>query len=515
MLTAPIPLCESQRLKELYSYEVLDTATDKALDDVAQLAATICGTTFGAISLIDLDRQWFKAQFGFSLRQTVRSDSICGHGILHRAFFEVPDTEADQRFQDNALLKSLGVRFYGGTQLIGAGGNVLGMLCVLDAKPMQLSASQRSQLATLSIKAMELLEAHRQRRRMQWLGALVNQVTDEIYLFDLRTLLLVHANEAANKHLDADHGEIRLEDFTSELAASEIAAHISRLKGGTEEIAFETRITRGAGTIPVEARWQRLDNAGHALVMFTLRDISQRLDLDQAKNDFISVVSHELRTPLTGLYGAIKLLDSGACGELSPAAASMVALASRTADDLLKLVNDILDLEKNTVGLMPYKLEPVDIGPVFDDLILAHLVMAQQAGVCFKNAAAAPALVMADAQRLRQVLGNLISNALKFAPAGSTITLNAVTQAEGLANDQARITVTDQGLGVPEEFQARLFERFAQSSATTNRSRGGSGLGLSIVKSMTESMGGSVACISQPGCTAFMVNLPLAKQVLS
>lgn len=276
MLCAPIPLCESQRLKELYSYEVLDSATDKTLDNIAQSAATICGTTFGAISLLDLDRQWFKAQFGFSFKETVRSYSICGDGILHPGFIEVPDTEADQRFQDNELLESMGVRFYGGSQFIGTDGQVRNMLCVLDPEPKQLGDSQHTKLATLSIKAMELLEVQRQRRRMEWLGALVSQVPDEIYPFDF-----------------------------------------------------------------------------------------------------------------------------------------------------------------------------------------------------------------------------------------STVTLNAAAQ----AGDQIRLTVAYQDSGVPEDFQTMLFERFAQANTKTIRLQGGSGLGLSTVNSITEAMGGSVACMSRPGCTEFMVELPQAKQV--
>lgn len=509
MQPAPLSPHEPQRLKELYSYQVLDTATDKALDDIAQSAAAICGTTFGAISLIDLDRQWFKAQFGFSLREMVRSHSICGYGILHRAFFEVRDTEADQRFQDNELLKSLGVRFYGGTQLIGADGNVLGMLCVLDPEPRQLSESQRTQLATLSIKAMELLEAHRQQRRMEWLGALVNQMPDETCLYDFPTLLLVHANDAARAHLGPDQGTVSLEGFASELIATDFEAQIRLLKNGAREVVFETWVSRAAGRIPVEVRWQRLDASGHAVVIGTLRDIHQRLALDQAKSNFISVVSHELRTPLTGLYGAIKLLDNGVCGELSPAAANMVSLASRAADDLLTLVNDILDLEKTTVGLMAFDIAPVAIGPLFDDLILAHKDMAAQAGVALVNAVPAPVSVMADARRLRQVLVNLLSNALKFAPTASTVTLSAFAQTDGAG----RITVTDQGLGVPEDFKPRLFERFSQADTTTTRTQAGSGLSLSIVKSMVEAMGGSVACVSQPGCTEFRVDLPQAQQV--
>lgn len=276
MQTPPIPCDESQRLRELYSYDVLDTATEQVLDDIVQTAASICGTAFGALTLVDRNRQWFKAKCGFSLKETVRNLSVCGHGILSRAFFEVSDTDADVRFQDNELLKTLGVRFYGGTQLIGAQGHALGMLCVLDPEPKHLSPAQQSQLATLAIRAMDVLETHRQRRRMQWLGALVNQVEDEIYLFDLSTHHLLHANQAALQNGLADVNEIALEHITPELPHSELAAIMALLEGGQTEVTYESEVQRPQGRVWVEARWQRMKAPGQLLVMCTLRDITKR-----------------------------------------------------------------------------------------------------------------------------------------------------------------------------------------------------------------------------------------------
>jgi signal transduction histidine kinase len=506
MQIAPIPIDESKRLRELYSYEVLDTATEKALDDIVQAAATLCGTTFGALSLIDRDRQWFKAQVGFCLKETLRSQSICSHGILSRSFFEVPDTQADLRFQNNELLESLGVRFYGGTQLIGAEGSVLGMLCVLDSKPHVLTDAEKTDLTTLATKAMDLLEAHRQRRRMEWLGALADQNPDEVYLFDLSTGLLLHANDAAKRHLESRPHEVRLDDFASELPRSKLGSYIELLVGGAQEVCFETWITRAEERVPVEVRWQRLKTSGHPLVTFTIRNMAGRRESDQAKQDFVSTVSHELRTPLTGLYGAIKLLQSGACGELPAAAANMVALASRGADTLLRLVNDILDLEKSTAGLMLFDKQPIALLPVLEELIADNMSAATQAGVRLENLALSQVTVLADPQRLRQILGNLVSNAMKFAPSSSTVTLNGFVHVDGLA----RITVTDQGPGVPIDFQSKLFERFAQANINSSQVKGGSGLGLSIVKSMVEGMGGAVSCESQPGHTLFAVDLPHA-----
>lgn len=275
MQPAPIPLDDVQRLKELYSYDILDTSTEQALDELVQSAATLCGTAFGALTLVDRDRQWFKAQCGFSLKETVRSQSVCGHGILTRAFFEVPDTQADARFRENPLLETLGVRFYGGTQLIGAEGHVLGMLCVLDPEPQSLSAAQQTRLATLAIRAMELLEQHRQRRRLEWLGAMVSQVPDEIYLFDLDTHVLLHANEAALRHGAVDFSEIGLETITPAIAEKQLSAYLRLLEDGAPEVSYKTSVERAGARVQVEARWQRLKSAAHALVMCTLRTLPE------------------------------------------------------------------------------------------------------------------------------------------------------------------------------------------------------------------------------------------------
>ncbi len=212
-----------------------------------------------------------------------RLQSICGHGILSRSFFEVPDTQADTRFSDNPLLQTLGVRFYGGTQLIGAQGRVLGMLCVLDPEPQLLSDTQKTQLTTLAIQVMELLEAHRQRRRMQWLGAMISQVADEIYLFDLSTQVLLYANEAATQQGAAEVGETGLDEVTPVLHPHELARHIERLKMDATEVVYDTWVLRAQGPTPVEARWQRLKGPGHTLAMCTLRDATQRQQLERKR----------------------------------------------------------------------------------------------------------------------------------------------------------------------------------------------------------------------------------------
>lgn len=164
---------------------------------------------------------------------------------------------------------------YGGTQLIGEQGHVLGMLCVLDPQPQQLSPAQKAQLETLAIRAMKLLDAHRQRRRMEWLGAVVNQVQDQIYLFDLNTQQLLHTNDAATRHAQEDLAALRLEDVTPDMPKPVFAEHIQRLRVDTAEVAYETTVLRAGVRVSVEARWQTLKASGQALVMCTLRVLTR------------------------------------------------------------------------------------------------------------------------------------------------------------------------------------------------------------------------------------------------
>jgi PAS domain S-box-containing protein len=497
---------EIARLAELYDYELLDTASEQLFDDLASSAAAICGTEYAAISLIDRDRQWFKARHGFELAQTSRDESICGHAILNSDFFEVTDTARDQRFAGNPLLEDLGVRFYGGTPLLGEKGNALGMLCVLDSQPHHLTDSQQKSLSQLGRVAMVLFEAHRKRRRTEWLGGLVDQLDDEVFVFDLATGHFLHANACALRSLGLAPDErpsLELHDVTPTLSAVEFEAHMALLTAGASRVVYETvRERLPASPIPVEVTWQRMRTNGRDVVVAFVRDITERQRLDKAKSEFIAVVSHELRTPLTALYGAIKLVNGGACGELSGPAQTMLNLASRNADSLLCIVNDILDLEKCVAGLMTFDMAAITIPPVLHNLAKAQQAVAEASGVRLQIEAPEFLQALADARRLEQVLANLLSNALKFAPRGSTVHLHAHS-----SGGYVEVSVIDEGAGVPIEFQDQVFERFAQANMASTRPMGGSGLGLSIVKAMVEEMNGQVGFESVPGRTRFWVRL--------
>lgn len=156
------PREEAARIEDLRSYEVLDTPPEPGLDDITLLASYICQAPIALISLIDTDRQWFKARVGMDLTQTPRDVAFCAHAILQPDLFIVPDAWADQRFADNPLVTGEPrIRFYAGVPLINADGHALGTLCAIDRVPRTLTSDQAAALAALSRQVMALLEHRR------------------------------------------------------------------------------------------------------------------------------------------------------------------------------------------------------------------------------------------------------------------------------------------------------------------------------------------------------------------
>lgn len=159
MLVAPLAADESQRLDALLRYNILDTAAETAYDDLVEIAAHICQTPIALISLVDRDRQWFKARVGLDAEQTHRDLAFCSHAILHDDVFVVPDASKDERFYDNPLVTGdPDIRFYAGAPLITTDGRKLGTLCVIDRQPHTLQERQYSALQALSRQVVSQLE---------------------------------------------------------------------------------------------------------------------------------------------------------------------------------------------------------------------------------------------------------------------------------------------------------------------------------------------------------------------
>ncbi len=255
--------------------------------------------------------------------------------------------------------------------------------------------------------------------------------------------------------------------------------------------------------LPLEVRSGPMPGGGFVT---TYMDISERRTMERIKGEFISTVSHELRTPLTSVFGSLSLLASGEAGELAPDVGELVTLSLRSTERLVRLVNNVLDVEKIESGKMTYVMVSQLLAPVIDQCVATIRQYADQFGVSVEFENRIDALnVDIDADRIVQVVINLLSNAAKFSDRGGRVSVRMA-----LVGQQVRVSVVDRGQGIPEEFRSRIFERFSQVDSSDRRKKGGTGLGLNICKSIVQEHGGSIDYVSIPGVgTEFYFDLPL------
>jgi signal transduction histidine kinase/DNA-binding response OmpR family regulator len=237
--------------------------------------------------------------------------------------------------------------------------------------------------------------------------------------------------------------------------------------------------------------------------VFSFRDIGQRAAVNRIKDEFVSTVSHELRTPLTSIRGALGLLSSGMLGPLSDKAANLLRIALSNSERLVRLINDILDLERIQSGREPLSFHTVDLAELVRQAIDGMAPMAEAAGVKLIHDATAVELA-ADPDRVLQVLTNLLSNAVKFSPPNSTVSVMLRPGVTGVI-----LSVIDHGRGIPADKLEAIFGRFQQVDASDSRQKGGSGLGLAICRTIVQQHFGRIWAERNPvrGST-FRVYLP-------
>ena len=251
-----------------------------------------------------------------------------------------------------------------------------------------------------------------------------------------------------------------------------------------------------------------LPNGSQAILSVAV-DISARRQLERMKSEFVSTVSHELRTPLTAIRGALGMVIGGMAGEVPESSRPLLAIADKNSERLVSLINDILDIEKLDAGRVELQLQASPLRPLLEQAIEQNTPYATQFGVSLSLQDDTGALVRVDPDRFAQVMANLLSNAVKHSPRNREVVVDAVRM-----GDTVEIGVRDQGVGIPPDFQHRVFQRFAQADASDARRRGGTGLGLAITKALVEQHGGTIGFDTTPGVgTRFHVRLPVTEAV--
>jgi PAS domain S-box-containing protein len=351
----------------------------------------------------------------------------------------------------------------------------------------------RDALATIEMAAASLgqmMARTQERGRAEELSRqqeiLLNSVADGICGVD-RHGQVSFANPAAARLLGSDPATLTGKSVHELLHGSAPAAHkcgddctLRSAMAHHVAAAGEDSIYRYDGTsFPAEYfSTPILDQGRFSGSVISFRDISQRNALDKLKDEFISTVSHELRTPLTSIRGALGLLSSGILGDVNDKAANLLRIALTNSDRLVRLINDILDLERIQSGREPLAFRTVQLAEIVRQAIDGMQPVADAAGVQLLHDTV-QVEITADGDRLLQVLTNLLSNAVKFSPPNASISVMLRPGSNGVT-----VSVIDHGRGIPADKLETIFGRFQQVDASDSRQKGGSGLGLAICRSI-------------------------------
>lgn len=427
---------ESARIAELRAFEILDTPSEPEFDDLTELAALICGVPIALISLVDVERQWFKSRVGLETAETPRSMAFCSHALVSSDVMVVPDALQDERFSTNPLvLEEPKIRFYAGAPLIIKNGHALGTLCVIDRVPRELTAEQFKALSILSRQVVSLLERKQAERALQQTRAEQEQQASELEASAVR-----------------------------EMRVQSLLQHETRLR----------------------------EEAEH---------------LNRVKDEFLGVLSHELRTPLNAILGWAELIR---CRELSPQQLKEGCEAiARSARAQARIVDDLLDMNRISAGKLQLKRQRVKVWEVLNAALETVLSAAREKEIAIEieGPDGRSPEVEGDPTRLQQIFWNVLSNSVRFNSQGGRVKISL----ESMENEVV-FSCEDTGIGISPQFLPHVFERFRQADASVSRRYGGLGLGLSIVKALTDLHGGQVSALSEgEGRGArFEVRLPSA-----
>jgi two-component system phosphate regulon sensor histidine kinase PhoR len=285
----------------------------------------------------------------------------------------------------------------------------------------------------------------------------------------------------------------------------EVAALAARVAAETSAIEREIRIE---GLVPrvLQISAVALRDSAHAPAgaVLVIHDVTLLRELEGLRQDFVANVSHELRTPLSLIKSAAETLLDG--GKNDPAALNrFLEIIDKHANRLTLLIDDLLLLARLDSGRVDLDLQPLLLRGAAQESLDDFALVAQARGVTLENATPSGLSAQADPERLRQVLSNLIDNAIKYGRANGRVTLKG----RALPDGRAELSVHDDGPGIPLEAKERVFERFFRVDKARSREQGGTGLGLAIVKNVIQAHGGDVRVESTPGVgTEFFLTLP-------
>jgi len=521
VITLPDADRENSRVEMVRSFGLIGEPRPAIHDEVAALARDLSGASTALVSLVDSQRNWFAGIANFPDADQCRWDSFCTHVVAAPdELLWVEDARTDFRFANNPyVLNEPFLRFYAGMPIV-VNGFPVGSLCVLDSQPKAYDPVFVRQLERLArIVGDDLANRHQVRSLRQSLLASADALIDcddhgviTDWSAGAERLFGFARAEALGKRINIIIPPDRAEAYDRGFE------HWRRSGAARLERRIELLAQRKDGS-PVDIElWMSVTHIhGVRHIHSNVRDITERKQdaaellaakveaeaANKAKSTFLANMSHELRTPMNGVVAVADLLAKTG---LNPQQSELVSIIQSSSGQLLRLIGDILDLSRIESGEMVLVSSPMSLRDLIREVTGGLEVAASEKHLSL-SVSIDPAVseqVEGDATRLKQVLTNLVSNAIKFTESGS------VTVTVRRAGEDVRFEVHDTGIGFSEEQRAVIFERFQQADGSITRKFGGTGLGLAISRELVAVMGGELDCCGSTGEGAsFWFTLPL------
>jgi PAS domain S-box-containing protein len=490
---------ETERLREVRRYAVLDTPHEEAFDRITRMAARLLNVPIATVTLIDETRQWFKSAVGLENRETSRDVSFCAHAILDDAMMTVPDAQRDPRFSDNVLVTGEPhIRAYAGVPLKSSNGFNLGTLCAIDTVARTFSADEQKILQDLAAMVTDELELRLALRERAQQAAAINNLHSGVLATDPNQPdnPIVFCNPAFSAMTGYEFNEIVGRNCrflqgpdTDKAVVKEIReAIVERRTSQSVLLNYRKDRTRFWNELTITPVF---DDQGQLISLVGLQtDVTERLNLESLRENLSHMIIHDLRGPLTTIMGFLDVLKQRLTNKLGKSESRFFEMAQGSASALNEMITSLLDVNRLEAGEMPLNLEECDLYELATNSTVAvrALVGKQKLTVTEPSL---PVVALCDRTVIGRVITNLVSNALKFTPGDGEVRV-VVEKAESTS----RVSVIDTGFGIPAEYHARIFEKFGQV-------KGGShvhstGLGLTFCKLAVEAHGGTIGVQSEP-----------------
>ncbi|WP_236696131.1 ATP-binding protein [Rhodopirellula islandica] len=539
------PITDPLRLKALRSLSLVDSPADESFDRITRLAARLLRCPASVVTLIEEDRQFFKSCVGLpeplaTLRGSPLSHSFCKLTVRAGERFLIEDARVDPRVESHPAIKEYGIVSYAGFPIRTRSGEVLGTLCVVDVVPREWTEDELETLRELSASVESEIEliaaAERERDQARMFQTMIQASPLSVIVIDCdgRVKLWNDASEAIFGWTSAEVLGYPL-PIIPDRRLDECQRIRDAVGDGSVFRCVDTYCAKGEDadgqkrTVHVNVSAVSLHRYdGHSdQILLIIDDVSQshentlereRLfrelknekallsEMDERKNRFLALLAHELRNPLTPIGNAVDLLrfaakDPGQVNEISTVLENQVR-------QLVRLIDDLMDVSRITRGRIDLQRETVSIHEVVANSCRAVESLCNEMGhQLIRRADPEEALhVHGDDVRLTQVVTNLLNNACKYTPPNGRIEVSC-----GRSNGQVEITVKDNGVGIPPEHRRAIFEMFTQVEGTLKDSRGGLGIGLTLVKQLVELHGGEVLLMDSDETSSgseFRIHLP-------